>query len=71
MWQASVPQVGPPGSIRTVSGKCDKEVVMPLFVSYEFGTHSVLWPVTFTLVFNSSIRLILGIVSLKISQLSL
>lgn len=47
MWQVSVPEVAPPGSIRTVSGKHHKEVVMPLFVTYEFGPCSVFRPVTF------------------------
>lgn len=54
MWQASVPEVDPRGSVRIVSGKGHKEVVRPLFVSYEFGTYSLFWPVTFTL---ASIRI--------------
>lgn len=41
MWQVSVPEVAPPGSIRAVSGKHHKEVVMAPLVSYEFGPCSV------------------------------
>lgn len=50
MWQASVPEVAPPGSVTTVSGKCHEGAVMPLFTSYEFDTYSVFWPVTLILV---------------------